>query len=182
VTQAEWTAVTGANPSAFDGKRENEAKGLDTTCFPVEQVSWDDCQSFVKKLNESARDVQFRLPSEDEWEYACRAGKGNKQQFHVGGDLDETQANIGNPCLGRTAAVGGYAKRAPHPWGLCDMHGNVWEWCANVYDAKGPDRVNRGGSWGNEAKDCRSAYRNRNAPGTRSHYLGVRLVVVPSAP
>jgi formylglycine-generating enzyme required for sulfatase activity len=191
VTQAEWKAVMGDNPSFFDGKKENKAKGIDTSRFPVESVSWEDCQKFLENLNNRTevekvfgKAGQFVLPHEDQWEYACRGGKGNKQAFYFGNELNGTQANCygdfpygtdkkGN-YKGRATEVGSYAKDWPHPWGLCDMHGNVWQWCNNNYDQSN-DRMLRGGSWEISAGGCRSAYRFRRLPDYRNFFIGFRV-------
>jgi formylglycine-generating enzyme required for sulfatase activity len=146
VIQAEWQAVMGNNPSEFDGNKDNEAKGLDTSRFPVDRVSWKDCQNFLKRINSRVgiekvfgTTGKFVLPEEDQWEYACRGGMGNKRAFYFGNQLNGTQANCDGrepygtdkkgDYKGRTTEVGSYAKDWPHPWGLCDMSGNVWQWC-----------------------------------------------------
>jgi formylglycine-generating enzyme required for sulfatase activity len=192
VTQGEWTAAMGSNPSDFDGKRDNAAKGLETARYPVENVSWDDCQKFIDKANAhaSGKVGRYGLPHEDEWEYACRGGKGNGRAFYWGDDLNGDKANCdGNYPYGgaakgtylkRPTTVGSYQKEAPHPWGLCDMHGNVWEWCENLYSSGGSFRVFRGGSWLSDARGCRSAFRDRDSPVYRFNFLGFRLALVPS--
>jgi len=199
VTQAQWKAVMVDNPSFFqpDGAGKNELqknKILDTSRFPVERVSWDDCQKFLEKVNKRdgmekvfGKAGQFVLPHEDQWEYACRGGIRNKQAFYFGHELNGTQANCnGNEPYGtdkkgdnkeRTTEVGSYAKDWPHPWGLCDMHGNVWQWCDNKY-GKSNDRVLRGGSWFFNARFCRSAFRTRNSPINRSNINGFRVCLV----
>lgn len=114
VKQAEWQQVMGNNPSNFKGDN-----------LPVEQVSWDDAQSFISKLNERGDGFKYRLPTEAEWEYACRAGTTGD----YAGDVNEMawfSENSGN----KTHTVGG---KRPNAWGLADMHGNVWEWCADYY-------------------------------------------------
>ena len=169
VTQGEWRAVMGDNPSKF--------KGSDR--LPVENVSWDGCQVFSEKLNAKGQGT-FRLPSEAEWEYACRAG--TTTPFHFGETISTDQANYdGNYTypFGRkgvyreiTTEVGSFAANA---WGLCDMHGNVWEWCDN----KGPDgssRILRGGSWDNDSRNCRAANRYASAPDVANNFRGFRLV------
>jgi len=194
VTQAQWKALMGGNPSNF--------KGDD---LPVEQVSWEDAQAFIGKLNQTAPlpvGWKYALPTEAQWKYACRApssADGPYPLFSFGSVLNGTQANCdGNspygtstsgPYLQKTAAVGSYA---PNAWGLCDMHGNVWEWCADGYGAKlagGPDpvgassgsyRLIRGGAWSNDAQHCRVAARNRNSPDFRNIRLGFRLAAVPA--
>lgn len=189
VTQGQWQALMGNNPSNF--------KGSD---LPVEQVSWEDVQAFVNKLNQSVplpSGWRYALPTEAQWEYACRAG--TESPFHFGSVLNGTQANCdGNypygmstkgPYLQKTAKVGSYA---PNDWGLHNMHGNVWEWCADWYSASlpggtdpvgalsGSNRVFRGGSWGNGAQGCRAAVRLRDTPGFRFSLLGFRLAAVPA--
>jgi formylglycine-generating enzyme required for sulfatase activity len=202
VTQAEWHALTGKNPSYFQagGGGKDDVKGLDTSRFPVEQVSWDMIcgeDGFLEKMNALSNVLkvvfgakgEFALPHEDEWEYACRGGKGNAQPFYWGTELNGTQANMyGNypygtekkgPYLGRPCAVefdsgGKYPK---HPWGLFHTHGNVWEWCENLYDqTNGSTRVVRGGSWADCGRDCRAARRSWDAPGILSGFTGCRLV------
>jgi formylglycine-generating enzyme required for sulfatase activity len=183
VTQEQWQAVMGNNPSNFKGP-EN----------PVEMVSWDDCQQFLAKLNAktSEQPGKFVLPTEAQWEYACRAG--SKTRYCFGDDDSELgeyawyHANSG----GKTHPVGGKKSNA---WGLYDMHGNVWEWCQDWYDegyyAKSPtddpagsdggaNRVFRGGGWSDPAGDCRSAPRYRDGPGIRYGSLGFRASLVPA--
>ena|SRR5579872_4360605 len=191
VTQTEWKAMMGDNPSFFNGESNNKAKGIDTSRFPVENVSWDDCQKFLEKLNKRTevekvfgKAGQFVLPHEDQWEYACRGGKGNKGAFYFGNELNGTQANCnGNYPYGtdkmgaykeRTTEVGSYAKDWPHPWGLCDMHGNVCQWCENKYE-QSDNRVLRGGAWISFARYCRSAGRFRRGPVYRDYYNGFRV-------
>jgi len=153
VTQRQWMAVMGSNPSTFKG-----------TDLPVEGVSWEDCQEFCKKLNEKLAGGRYRLPTEAEWEYACRAGTTGP----YAGKLDDVGWSSGIS-EGRTHEVG--QKRA-NAWGLYDMHGNVREWCQDWYDRypggnvidpagamSGSYRVLRGGSWYFNAYGCRSAYR-----------------------
>ena len=183
VTQQQWEAVMGSNPSEFKGPKN-----------PVEEVSWDDCQQYLDKLNKRQGNPasKFVLPTEAQWEYACRAGSKTRYCF---GD-DEKQlgeyawygANSGD----KTHPVG---EKKPNAWGLYDMHGNVWEWCQDWYDggyyaksptddptgpATGSDRVDRGGSWFNPAWGCRSAGRNGYGPGFRDYFLGLRVSLVPA--
>jgi formylglycine-generating enzyme required for sulfatase activity len=192
VTQEQWRAVMGNNPSWFRPTNDTikQAGITDTSQFPVEQVSWDDCHDFLGKINASAK-VQallgkgkFVLPHEDEWEYACRGGEGNERPFHFGDRLNGDRANChGNypygtdakgECKQRTTKVGEYEAKARHPWGLCDMHGNVWQWCDNLYEKDKDGRVLRGGSWGSSAWSCRAAHRLRFAPGPRHNGCGFR--------
>jgi formylglycine-generating enzyme required for sulfatase activity/tRNA A-37 threonylcarbamoyl transferase component Bud32 len=172
VTQAQWKAVMGANPSNFKGEN-----------LPVEQVSWNDTQEFIKKLNARNDGYIYRLPTEAEWEYACRAGTTGD----YAGNLDEMgwyTASSGD----KTHPVG---EKKANAWGLYDMHGNVWEWCSDWYDGgyygkssevdpkgseSGSARVERGGGWYGYAAYCRSAYRCYDAPGVRFIFLGFRLV------
>jgi sulfatase modifying factor 1 len=174
VAQYSWQKVMGNNPSQFEDPRN-----------PVEEVSWDDIQSFLQKTGLS-------LPSEAQWEYACRAG--TTTAFSFGQRLSSAQANYdGNYPYGsghkgefrqRTTAVGSLGK---NPWGFSDMHGNVWEWCADSYQqhypddgatewpaGAGPSRVLRGGSWADHAVYCRAAQRNNDQPSRRSGFLGFR--------
>ncbi len=176
VTQAQWQAVMGSNPSQFTGDGK----------LPVEQVSWDDCQEFVKKLSQRAGGT-FRLPTEAEWEYACRAGSTTAYCF--GDDVSRLSdyawydENSGNG----THPVG---QKKPNAWGLYDMHGNVWEWCEDwlgdypsgaVTDPTGPSsgsyRVFRGGSWHHDPRRCRSAIRLRYTPVHRNIVLGFRVAL-----
>jgi formylglycine-generating enzyme required for sulfatase activity len=177
VTQREWKAVMGNNPSRFEGDDN----------LPVEKVSWDDVQKFIKKLNASEETDKYRLPSEAEWEYACHAGTTTRYSF--GDDESELseyawyEDNSGS----KTHPVG---QKKPNPWGLYDMHGNVWEWVqdtwhdnyngaptdGSAWEGSGSNRVDRGGSWYNRAGLCRSAYRFVNDQGIRGLYLGFRLV------
>ena len=194
VTQAEWKAVMGNNPSYFQpgGQGKDRLGGIaDTSRFPVEMVCWDDpahpefsCQKFLEKINRRdgiekafGKGASFKLPHEDQWEYACRGGRGNKQPFYFGNVLNGTQANCDGDYpygtttkgknLNRTCAVdytndGEYAK---HPWGLCHVAGNVYQWCENKYDDVGSGRVDRGGCWYDFAGGCRSADRSRHCAG-----------------
>jgi formylglycine-generating enzyme required for sulfatase activity len=197
VTQEQWEAVMGNNPSYFSkqGDGKDKVQGMDTSRFPVERVSWNDCQVLMKKLNEKVTipaalgESEFALPHEDQWEYACRGGKGNKQPFYFGDELNGTQANCHGEYpygmttkgayLERTTEVGSYEKVAPHPWGLCDMSGNVLQWCENKYDNQSNLRVLRGGSWYSGAWDCRCAYRYSYAPDDRYRNDGFRVAVLP---
>ena len=169
VTQKQWQSVMGENPSKF--------KDPDR---PVESVSWEDCNAFIRKLNVELGGVA-RFPTEAEWEYACRAG--NTSPISGTGLLSEMawyDANSGN----ETHPVG---KNHPNAWGFFDMHGNVLEWCydwfgkfdAKATDPKGPSigsfRVLRGGCWFFYARDCRSAYRLKRDPALRNAIFGFRL-------
>jgi formylglycine-generating enzyme required for sulfatase activity len=202
VTQEQYRAVMGANPSHFSpvGRGSDAVAGRDTTSFPVEQTSWHDAAAFCVRLSalpaEKEARRRYRLPSEAEWEYACRAGTSTP--FSRGRSLSSTAANfIGErpygkaalgPYLKRTAAAGSYGKG--NAWGLFDMHGNAWEWCADWYGedyyksspkrdprgpARGKERVVRGGGWGSAGQTCRSACRGQTTPGTRTYAIGFRV-------
>ncbi len=197
-TQKEWQSAMGDNPSFFSAMGEGKAKvqGLDTSDFPVENVSWDKTQIFMKKLG--ARDnvtkvfgkaSNFQLPHEDQWEYAYRGGKGNRQAFYWGDKLNGDKANTnGNDYayrigtkganLERTTTVGSYAKLAGHAWGLQDMSGNVAESCDNLFNDQHKGRVVRGGSWHHNSEGCRAAYRRYGAPAHSSSYVGFRVCVI----
>jgi formylglycine-generating enzyme required for sulfatase activity len=208
VTQGQWQALMGKNPSWFsrDGGGKDKVKDIkdeDLKHFPVENVSWDDCQEFIKKLNEQEKGKGwvYRLPSEAEWEYACRGGATSAEEcsYHFyfakpTNDLSSKEANFnGNfpfgkadmgPNLERTTKVGSYAS---NKLGVYDMHGNVWQWCADLYDPKGTEvgasfRVFRGGCWRVYGSYCQAAERSAFTPSFRHFNLGLRLARVPSAP
>lgn len=183
VTQALYEAVLGSNPSRFEGDA-----GL-----PVEQVSWNDAMAFCAALNALISELDAGLPSEAQWEYACRAG--SETPFSSGETITPEQVNYdGNYPYGR-ARKGLYRERTvtvgclpPNAWGLHEMHGNVWEWCSDWYDvgasgnardpegpALGSSRVLRGGSWISNAVNARSARRNALDPGPRDGRIGFRL-------
>jgi formylglycine-generating enzyme required for sulfatase activity len=183
VTQEEWEAVMGNrnNPSQFKGPKN-----------PVEQVSWEDCQVFLTKLNEKVHDARgnYRLPTEAQWEYACRAGSAGSYCF---GDSEVDLDDYGwfeRNSEKKTQPVG---QKKPNAWGLYDMHGNVWEWCADWYaqdyykaspgsDPTGPHsgscRIGRGGSWDFPASGCRSAYRGYFEAERQSNCMGLRVSLV----
>ena len=178
VTQEQWREVMGSSPSHF--------KGDD---LPVEQVSWYDAQEFIKKLNEKERTDKYRLPSEAEWEYACRAGTTTRYYFVDDGLRLEDYAWYGEDWnSGSTHPVG---QKKPNPGGLYDMYGNVYEWCQDRwhddYDGAPSDgsawesgsnsyRVLRGGSWNRYAVRCRSAFRHSGDPGYCGKNLGFRVL------
>lgn len=183
VTQEEWQAVMGNNPSAFKGERN----------LPVESITWNQCQEFVKKLREKDK-KPYRLPTEAEWEYACRAG--SKTAFSFGDTIATDQANFngtesyGNGKKGvrrgKTTPVGSFPANA---FGLHDMHGNVYQWCQDghgeyphedVVDPQGPApgnhrRVLRGGAWNYLPGWCRAAYRLSAGADDSSYSFGVRV-------
>lgn len=177
VTQGQWQKVMGINPSSF--------KNCGDDC-PVENVSWIDAQDFIRKLNQMEGTDKYRLPTEAEWEYACRAGSTMKYSF-VGseGELGD-YAWYDKNSASRTHPV---AKKKPNTWGIHDMYGNVWEWCQDGFDdypsgkvtdprglPAGQHRVMRGGSWLDNAGILRSAFRGQEYPVVRSHDIGFRLV------
>ena len=165
VTQEVWQKVMGANPSNFEGASN-----------PVEQVSWNDCQKFCQSSG-------LRLASESEWEYACRAGTTTAYSF--GASITQQQANFDAT---RTVACGSLPA---NQWGLREMHGNVWEWCEDMYQATASstqdavngtspsDRVLRGGSWGNGTNNVRSSARYGVTPGVTNFYYGFRVARAP---
>ena len=180
VTQGMWYEVMGEYPSSGYGVGDD---------YPVYYVSWNDCQEFIDAMNLLDPSHTYRLPSESEWEYCCRAGTTTR--FYWGEDPDETEIDAyawfsGN--AGSTAHP--VAQKLPNDWGLYDMSGNVWEWCQDWYhsnyngapddgsaweDPVGSDRVSRGGSWSCYASGCRSAYRIAFSPGNSFFNLGFRL-------
>ncbi len=174
VAQSQWKEVMGNSPSYFKGNN-----------LPVETVSWDDCQEFIKKC--SLFDLNVRLPHENQWEYACLGGKGNKQPFYWGNELNGDKANCAGTVphgtdkkgtyLKKTTEVGSYEKVAPHPWNLCDMSGNVWEWCDNLYTKEGSYRVIRGGCCFSYPWSCRSSCRNGFDTPARNRCMGFRLII-----
>jgi formylglycine-generating enzyme required for sulfatase activity len=189
VTQEEWQKVMGSNPSHFrkGGGGADKLSGVsdaDLRRYPVESVSWNDCQVFIKKLNESLKETgwMYRLPREAEWEYACRGAAITQAlcgwNFYLRSPtttLSAQQANLSISALNRTCKVGLYEANS---LGLFDMHGNVWEWCEDAYD--GATRVRRGGCWANAAEYCRAATRFGHAPIDLDIGLGLRLARVPS--
>lgn len=176
VTQKQYTAIMGSNPSKFKGETH-----------PVEQVRWTEVQVFCKRVSARTH-KKLRLPTEAEWEYACRAGTTTAYSF--GDDWRKLRDyawyadNSGNT----THPVG---EKKPNPWGLYDMHGNVWQWCSDwdskshdgkaEKDPRGPksgkNHVARGGSWLGDFRMCRSAFRTGSAPSIRLSHFGFRVIV-----
>ena len=175
VTQALWKAVMGSNPSEFKGDN-----------LPVENVSWYDCQEFIRKLN-SLTDQNFRLPTEAEWEFACRGGNNSRGYKYSGSNYIDNVAWYDGNSGHKTHPV---ATKSPNELGIYDMTGNVWEWCADWYgdyssgaqiNPKGPYdgsiRVYRGGGWSGGVSRCRSSNRDDRRPSGRSFFLGLRLAL-----
>ena len=175
VTQALWQAVMGSNPSEFKGGN-----------LPVEKVSWDDCQTFIERLN-TITHRKFRLPTEAEWEFAARGGNKSRYTQYSGSDNLDEVAWYDRNSNDKTHPV--KSKKA-NELGIYDMSGNVWEWCQDKYgkydrtpqnNPTGPDsgtgRVSRGGSWYYYARLCRLSYRRNYSPDSRFNYLGLRLVL-----
>jgi len=180
VIQGQWQRVMGNNPANF--------KDCGDDC-PIENVSWEDAQAFMKKLNQVEKRKDYRLPSEAEWEYTCRAG--SETEFSFGDDAERLKefAWYSKNSENKTHPVG---EKKPNAWGLYDMHGNVWEWVEDdwhesyngapadggawVDNPRGSDRVGRGGSWGSGAHNCQSATRHYYWPDLRSNAgVGFRL-------
>ena len=175
VTQALWKVVMGSNPSSCKGDN-----------LPVEQVSWNDCQKFIRKLN-SLTGQNFRLPTEAEWEFACRGGNNSRGYKYSGSNYIDNVAWYDGNSGDKTHPVG---TKAPNELGIYDMTGNVWEWCADWYgdyssgaqiNPKGPYdgsiRVYRGGGWSGGVSRCRSSNRDDRRPSGRSFFLGLRLAL-----
>ncbi len=218
VTQAEYASVMGTNPSYYNGDRSGPPSydrdyGTDLS-RPVEEVSWNDAVAYCAALTSQEQNAGrllagyvYRLPTEAEWEYACRAG--TRTAFHYGPSLRSGMANFYgyveydasfgstyNPSgiyLGQTTSVGSYA---PNAWGVYDMHGNVWEWCHDWWSSRlpggsvsdpqgsatGSNRVFRGGSWHHNARHCRSALRYVSNPDDGYDSIGFRVVLAPAQP
>ncbi len=187
VTQREWRRVMGTNPSHFQDCGDD---------CPVEFVSWIDCEGFIQRLNRVEGCDKYRLPTEAEWEYACRAS--SKGAF-ANGSITETGCGH-DPSLDAIGWYCGNSGKKPHPvgkkepnaLGLYDMHGNMWEWCQDWYGAypsvhltdptgppSGTSRVLRGGGWHEDAADCRSAVRVGRPPEGRAGTIGFRVVRAP---
>lgn len=176
VTQKQWRSIMGKEPSLFKGDE-----------LPVESVSWSDVQNFITKLNQKEGENKYRLPTETEWEYAVRAGTTTRYSFGDEESKLDDYAWYGENAGGKSHDVG---LKKPNPWGLYDMHGNVWEWVqdewhndyngaptdGSSWEGNGSLRVIRGGAWNNSIRRCRSAYRNSTVMGTRLDIIGFRLL------
>ena len=191
ITQEQWQKIMGKNelhpqkPSPFRN---------DNSEYPIVSVSYFDIEIFLKKLNEISSEYQFRLPTEAEWEYACRAG--TKTPFSFGSCLVDSLANFNAKVPNKYSALGIYlghpmpvGSYAPNQWGICDMHGNVWEWVSDWYepytnkkvtDPKGPkdgkEKVIRGGSWYFGAENAKSSHRRTHEPKLWGFSIGFRII------
>jgi formylglycine-generating enzyme required for sulfatase activity len=189
VTQGQYEKVMGTNPSYFQKRVIGKS---DSSMYPVEKVSWEDAVEFCKKLSELPEEKKagrvYRLPTEAEWEYACRAGSKAAYSFGANSKTLGDYAWFGESSGSQTHPVG---EKKANAWGLYDMHGNVWEWCSDWYgkypkgsvsDPSGPsegwDRVGRGGGWRDEAASCRSAGRDAGGPSVR--FSGFRVALSSS--
>lgn len=164
VTQKQWEEVMGNNPSCFKGPNR-----------PVESVSWNDCQEFIKRLND-IEGKNYRLPTEEEWEYACRAGSTGdwgKRSNGQEGPLDV----MGWYCKNSGQESHNVAQKEPNAWGIYDMHGNVWEWCQDLWSSSNWYRVYRGGSWERRARECTASYDSYRRFDDSSSDLGFRLAL-----
>ena len=195
VTQAQWSSIMGTNPSAFQFVGPKA---------PIDNVSWNDAVEFCRRLTALATagrtlpdGYEIRLPTEAEWEYACRAGTtgdfgGDGVLADMGWTSGWTGGWFGGTSDLHTHPVG---LKLPNAWGLYDMHGNVWEWCFDHYGhysggemtdpagpISGPDRVHRGGSWEAMPDNCTSAFRSMIEPGTRLFDIGFRVALAPRIP
>jgi formylglycine-generating enzyme required for sulfatase activity len=179
VTQEQWERVMGSNPSSFKGAKN-----------PVESVNWDDCQNFIVKLKEKVPGQTFRLPTEAEWEYACRAGSTTDYSFGDGESSLGEYAWYTNNSVNTTHAVG---EKKPNAWGLYDMHGNVWECCADyvygyiaddqtdpVGPSEGPFYIVRGGAWNDDPTFLRSSTRSFGGANRLNSY-GLRCALAVGA-
>jgi formylglycine-generating enzyme required for sulfatase activity len=184
VTQELWQAVMGNNPSKWKGPRNS-----------VELISWDEANAFCRKVTQELRrrklieqNEVIRLPSEAEWEYVCRAGTTTAYSFGESAKELTHYAWFTGNAAGNDPPVG---RKKPNPWGFYDMHGYVWEWCADAWHPnyegapadgsarqakEAKERMMRGGSWRDKADECRSAFRGHQPPGTRSDAIGLRCV------
>ena len=199
ITQAQWRAVMGSNPLRFKAQADSDQR-------PVEKVSWRDALAFCRRLSER-QGRMYSLPSEAQWEYACRAG--TTTPFHFGETITPDLANYDASITYANGPKGEYRKQTTpvglfpaNAWGLQDMHGNVWEWCLDQWhdnyagapsdgsawvdsadEKSGASRLLRGGSWGVTSGGCRSADRGLGVPGNAYHgSIGFRVVCLPQDP
>lgn len=199
VTHKEWKSIMGSNPSRFKSTVVSEelAEKLNVTLMgkdpldskgynrPVDQISWNDCQEFIRRLNAREGMNTYRLPTEAEWEFACRAGSNTRYHFGDGDQILWHYAWFGDNSGNKTHPVG---QKNPNKWGLYDMYGNVLEWCSDWYgnyptghifdpegSRNGSHKVVRGGSWHDFSRCCTSTFRNAFHPGSRYDVVGLRI-------
>jgi uncharacterized protein (TIGR02996 family) len=194
VTQAQYRKIMGENPSAFseDGEHADRVEDVDTSDFPVESIDWRQARDFCNRLSRRAAEMRagrtYRLPTEAEWEYACRAGVSS-QPFFLRGNLRPQDANFGSEDEeGQTCVVGSYP---PNAFGLYDVHGNVWEWCHDGFDpayyqisprvdppgVDGHEKAFRGGAWRSWTRICRAACRSADHDEFSDDYTGMRAAL-----
>jgi formylglycine-generating enzyme required for sulfatase activity len=194
VTQGQYQKVMGTNPSYFQSRKGYDSVVIpnsDSSMYPVEHVSWDDAVEFCERLSELPEERNagrvYRLPTEAEWEYACRAGSTTAFSF------GEDSKSLGDHAWFMRNGNGQVGKKKPNAWGLYDMHGSMWEWCSDRYaeypksavsDPAGPSKgsfhVRRGGSFANDASICRSARRLGRNPRNFNDFIGFRVALSPS--
>ncbi|MDK2938525.1 MAG: hypothetical protein PWQ51_689 [Methanolobus sp.] len=183
VTQIQWETVMGTNPSYFKGDK-----------LPVEQVSWNDAREFIRRLNKLENTDKYRLPTEAEWEYACKAGNDTDFSFtNEATDLDEYgwSDSYGWCAINANGTTHPVGEKKANAWGLYDMHGNVWEWVQDSWhdnyenapadgtaweEENSSDRVGKGGSWMDGPNYCKSAFRGSLDANSTSYVLGFRIV------
>ena len=192
ITQAQWDAVMGPGRQTGGGPQTGAAVVVSDPDHPAIDVSWHDLQEMIRRLNEGSGADLYRLPTEAEWEYACRAGTTGLWSFgEEAGQLNDFAWFHGNTWAVRNPVIHQVGTKRPNPWGLYDMHGNAWEWCQDWYGpnyyresptsnpkgpASGSARVLRGGVFPYVARWVRSAVRARLAPTSRDTDIGARLV------
>lgn len=205
VTQQEYEHLIGFQPSHFSSNGEGylHVEGLDTSRFPVDSVNWEQAEAFCKRLSELPAEREagrrYRLPTEAEWEYACRAGISDSGPFHQGRTLGSHQANFDGREPFGSAPIGPYLRRTcpvdaypPNAFGLFDLHGNISEWCSDWFDnnyylespledppgpVTGERRVLRGGSWNDPGRYCRAAFRYDRLPDEGRRDFGFRVLL-----
>lgn len=202
VTQAQWNALGVERKTecyfSKTGRGSPSVKGTDTSQFPVESISWEESKAFVAALNARMTskktfgvEATFSIPNEDQWEYSARGGSKTHQVYYWGNESNGTQANCKGtepfggvakgPYLSVTTAVGSYEKEWPHPWGLCDMSGNVWQWCENSNAKEENKCIVRGGCWCTSPGFCTSASRRQHKAELRASVIGFRVAAIQNA-
>jgi len=179
ITQKQWYKLMGTKP--WQGKNYT----IEGDNYPATNISWNDCQEFIDKLNQKENTKKYRLPLEAEWEFVCRAGTITR--FNWGEKIDCSKANFGNGLLedkcndNNTGQIKDVTSYAPNKWGIYNMHGNVWEWCNENYlnpktNEKTSYKITRGGGWHSNPNLCRSANRGKCRPEQRLNDQGFRLI------